>query len=97
MAELKGSYRGGLKLAPLPKPEYQRMKKIVKEFGLESDSHLLQICIRLFEEVRYWGSTEFPHHGANWVARIIAESKVTELPELEQAELSDPIGKGPTG
>lgn len=97
MAELKGSYRGGLKLAALPKPEYQRMKKMVKDYRLDHDSHLFQVCIRLLEEMSTWGTTGYPTQGAEWIARIIKESRFTELSELDQAKLSNPIGKGPTG
>ena len=97
MGGLQGSYRGGLKLAALPKPEYQRMKKTVKDLRLDNDSHLFQVCIRLIEEVSHWGSPGYPEHGKDWIARIVTESRSTELPLLDQPVLSDPIGKGPTG
>ena len=96
MSELRGNYRGGLKLAALPKPEYQRMKQMVKDLRLDNDSHLFQVCIRLLEEVSRWGGPGYPTQGADWIARIVTESRSTELPELEKAELSDPIGQGPT-
>ena len=97
MAGLRGSYKGGLKLAALPKPEYQQMKRLVRDYRLEHDSHLFQVCIRLFLEVSQWGTAGYPEHGKDWIARIVSESRSTELPELDQPVLSDPIGKGPVG
>ena len=97
MAELKGKYKGGLRMAALPKGEYQRMKKIIKDRRMSGESELFQVCIRLFLEVETWGSVGYPTQGADWVARIIAECRSTELPELTQPKLSDPIGHGPIG